>query len=239
MTMRLTRRKHLWRYCSRCLLTGLAIVAYLTSTIGFPLPVSRAREQSLSSDCQGRQCGCPESERSQQKCCCFPHGHKVDSTAVQEKSEIACSSCERWVARPESSKGVPWASRPSKTQGVPPKSLTPARGESGSKECPSCSQQPISRPGAHPNGKDQAEKGDCPSSSKGQSPFSAWVLGVSALRCHGLSTLWIAAGAVLPPPPALTWSPSWPLTGWLGYHDAESNFRVKSPPDRPPRSAHL
>src|SRR5438445_533558 len=137
MTMRLTRRKHLGRYCSRCLLTGLAIVAYLTSTIGFPLPVSRAREQSPSSDCQGHQCGCPESDCSQQKCCCFPHGNKVDSTAVQEKPEIACSSCERSATR-----------------------------------------QPIC---AHQNGKHQSNV--------------RWLLGVNALRCHGLSTLWIAAGA--------------------------------------------
>ena len=158
--MRVTQRKHLWRYRSCCLLTCLAITAYLTSTIGFPLPTSRAKEPSPSSACQAGQCGCSEADRNRDQCCCSRRG----------------------------------------------------RG---------------------------SEKEKSPSRSKGQSPSSAWVLGVNVLRCHGLSTSWITTGAVLVPPPAVTWSPSWALTGWLWYRDAESNLRVQSPPDPPPRSAHL
>ena len=31
-----------------------------------------------------------------------------------------------------------------------------------------------------------------------------WIVGVHAQKCHGLSTEWVAAGAILPPPPTVT-----------------------------------
>ncbi|HEV3256996.1 MAG TPA: hypothetical protein VG013_08970 [Gemmataceae bacterium] len=64
---------------------------------------------------------------------------------------------------------------------------------------------------------------------------SRWVLGVEALRCHGLNTVWASTGAVVPPPPVLTWRPFWPLSGCLSFADAAPLPQVLTPPDPPPR----
>jgi hypothetical protein len=63
---------------------------------------------------------------------------------------------------------------------------------------------------------------------------TASVIGVAALHCHGLSTLWVAAGAVLPPPP-LAWSPRLTASERI---DSEDVFAVRLPSlplDPPPR----
>jgi hypothetical protein len=62
-----------------------------------------------------------------------------------------------------------------------------------------------------------------------------WVAGVSALTCKGLSTLWLAGGAVLPPPQAVSWSPEEGALFWLAPM-SEAAFRLALPwPLPPPR----
>jgi len=62
-----------------------------------------------------------------------------------------------------------------------------------------------------------------------------WVMGVESLRCRGLTTLWASAGAVVPPPPVLSWRPFWPLRGALSFADASPRVHLPVPPDPPPR----
>ncbi|HXG09831.1 MAG TPA: hypothetical protein VNK04_08590 [Gemmataceae bacterium] len=57
----------------------------------------------------------------------------------------------------------------------------------------------------------------------------------AALRCHGLSTVWITTGAVLLPSPS-AWTPGWSVVAWL-IDWAPRRFAVAFPPlDPPPRS---
>ena len=62
-----------------------------------------------------------------------------------------------------------------------------------------------------------------------------WVIGLTALRCRGLSTVWVTTGSVLPPAAPLAWRPWPPLVATLSYPDRLPNTHPPSPPDPPPR----
>jgi hypothetical protein len=62
-----------------------------------------------------------------------------------------------------------------------------------------------------------------------------WMQQISALKCQGLSNLWISGGTVVPPPPILTWQPFWPLVGSLEDGAIPAWMLPTLPPDRPPR----
>jgi hypothetical protein len=62
-----------------------------------------------------------------------------------------------------------------------------------------------------------------------------WVGGPSALGCHGLSTVWIASGAVTPPPASVAWQSYAPPGDWLTTSRADPVGVALIPPDPPPR----
>ena len=62
-----------------------------------------------------------------------------------------------------------------------------------------------------------------------------WAVTLSALRCRGLTTLWVAAGAVLPPPAPLAWAPPAPPAGGLPLAAARASRLPQPPPSPPPR----
>src|SRR5262245_41123526 len=62
-----------------------------------------------------------------------------------------------------------------------------------------------------------------------------WVAGLSALKCKGVATLWATSGAVIPPPPDITFAPCLPAGEWLPLAgDAPVTIAVR-PPVPPPR----
>jgi hypothetical protein len=64
-----------------------------------------------------------------------------------------------------------------------------------------------------------------------------WVSSFAAQNCRGMSTLWITSGAVLPPSPAVAWSPALRPLGWVSCLDVNPLPIALSPPDPPPRSS--
>lgn len=70
--------------------------------------------------------------------------------------------------------------------------------------------------------------------SAGSRPV-AWVLGVQAQRCRGVSTFWITTGAVLPPIPALVRDPALVPSDWLRLPGASACLLAPAPLLRPPR----
>lgn len=61
-----------------------------------------------------------------------------------------------------------------------------------------------------------------------------WVVGLAALRCHGLTGSWISGAAVVPPP-VMSWSPELPVVGWVSFHDLSLLSLAVCPLDPPPR----
>jgi hypothetical protein len=156
-SMRFLRRRIGWRRAVRCAGTGIALVAYLFATIGFPMPTATARTAGTASGVQTSPCGCCGAGAS---CCC----------AGKRQAPAPC------CVRP----------RPS---GAAPATLV-------------------------------------------------WVGGPAAMGCRGASTIWIACGAVTPPPPAVTWEPHPPAGDWLTLAADRPLGPALVPPDPPPRCTH-
>jgi hypothetical protein len=62
-----------------------------------------------------------------------------------------------------------------------------------------------------------------------------WELGVVALQCHGLSTLWVSSGAATPPTPPIVWSPFLAPWDWLPEVVCAPDRRPVPPLEPPPR----
>ncbi len=62
-----------------------------------------------------------------------------------------------------------------------------------------------------------------------------WGLGVSAMNCRGLNTLWATTGAALPARPPLAWSPCLAPAGWTPARSESALLLPCHPLDPPPR----
>jgi hypothetical protein len=189
------QRRYFWRPYIRRLTGGVALLSYVTSALGLPLPSPIKKDRSVPFPCQDRACGCTSAEQSSHSCCCFT---PEERRAWAERHGVTPTGCCGGGA---SEKGE-------------------CRG--CSQACQGCEQEAgvDEKPCCVPNGKSVR-----------------WSSGLSALRCKGQGTLWVTTGAVLPPPPPLTWCPSMPCTGWLAYPDIGVVTIAATPPDPPPRLA--
>jgi hypothetical protein len=188
--MQRARRRRSGRPWTHRACAGLALAAFLTATLGFPLPPPSPKDRSRPFPCQDHACGCQSAEECWQHCCCF-------------------TAAERWAwAREHHAEPPAYAERPA------------AGGDGG------C---------CHTDGRAAccsdhgARKARRPSSSP-------WLAGVAAMHCHGQASLWLAAGAVTPPPPLVTWRPYLRPGAWLSYPAADPPAVSLLPPDPPPRS---
>ena len=64
------------------------------------------------------------------------------------------------------------------------------------------------------------------------------LVGLSALQCQGLTTLWQSIGAVVLPRPC-TWTEQLPLVAWIVSPHSVRLIHFIAPPDPPPRVAHV
>jgi hypothetical protein len=63
--------KVLLRRFARRLVVGLAVIAYLAATVGFPLPASSGKDRSIPYPCMDHACGCQSAIQCWTSCCCF------------------------------------------------------------------------------------------------------------------------------------------------------------------------
>jgi hypothetical protein len=204
------RRKRFWRACRHRLCAGLTLLAYLLTALGIPLP---AGAQGGDHPCQGHSCGCSVSAQVSQTCCCV-----VAQKPVQPTAPSTCSHCPNPSADPP--QGRCGGGQPECGEAT----TTCCAGKARS-SC--CEHKPATVPGTEPSA--QTKQADGPPSPGGVH----WVLGLSALKCQGLSTLWATSGAVLPPAPPLTWGPFFRPIGWLRTLDLVP-LALATPPLTPP-----
>jgi hypothetical protein len=105
-------------------------------------------------------------------------------------------------------------------------------------EPPPYAERPHDHHCAHCDQHDSAKPRPC--CARGAAPASGlnWLGGPGALGCHGHATVWIASGAVTPPPAALVWQPLAPPAGWLSSAPERPLGLSLIPPDPPPRPCH-
>jgi hypothetical protein len=188
------------------LAVALALVSYLTTAIGCPLPTILHKDRSQPFPCQDHACGCQSAEACWRHCCCFTpeerlawaQEHHIEPPAYAEKP------------RPQGWRTVPLRGQ---AEGQTACCTTPGHASS---TC--CSAEP-SRPA-----KDPAPKAG-----------SRWILGLAALHCQGTPTQWLLSGAASPPPIPLDWNPGWPLVGRVQTRDPFASSYPLRPPDPPPR----
>jgi hypothetical protein len=245
-----------WRTLRRRLCAAVTLLGYLLATFGVPLPATARKAEDLPFPCRDHPCGCLTAEQCWTACCCFtpeqrwawarqhhveppafaekPSGHSWRTTrlrdreAVPAKQPTRCSNCPAHGGTQEKR---PEPAKPccSPRQGHPPccqqPQPTPARTKA------SCCQKPPSGPSCKPSTTSQEREGK--SAGKGT---MRWGLGVAALRCQGVNTLWATTGAALPAGPPLTWTLWQPAVTWLSYPPESPLGLPPSPPEPPPRA---
>jgi hypothetical protein len=228
--MRNTRWRIVWRAVRRRLIPSLTLVAYLGAAIGFPVSPLPAKQGGQPFPCQNHQCGCRSAEECWRHCCCF--------TAEQ-----------RWAWAREHHVEPPAVAEPPSTSGwrsVRLRDLDSGKGVSQT-ECACCAKKPIA-----PGSTAAAERGGQIAdrqTSRSQAaaslhrnvarpstkPTSRWSVSVSAFRCHGLASVWVSSGAVLPSISTPAWAPCLVPVGWLESSNPAAPESAPLPPVPPPR----
>jgi hypothetical protein len=215
------RRKIPWRSLRRRLAAAVTLCAYLAAALGLPLPASPPREKGQPFPCMDHPCGCQTAEQCWTSCCCL-------------------TAEERWAwARAHNVQPPAYAERPAAAdQGW---STTPLRDQAEGKTPPhgrgACCRSEKSCRADSARDRGCCQPSTSPSSDKADNARGGvrWVLGVSAQRCQGLTTLWVSTGTTLPPPRVVAWAPSADPAGWLSSTDTTAFLLSRTPPAPPPR----
>jgi hypothetical protein len=229
----------------------LAIVAYLATTIGFPLPAAVSKRGGAF-PCQHHACGCATAAQCWDHCCCFTpseklawaHEHHVEPPA-KLIAEVAALEAESHTAAEVSA-----------THPAPRKSCcahhdyTACETESHScataglpsSACPpheSSTAQRVNRDthsAAHHDHDHHHANGCCEDHDEDDDSLGiTLVIGVKARQCRGLADSWCQSGAVVPAPPSVTWQFQWNVVEWLALDSTQTAAAHLAPPIRPPR----
>lgn len=107
---------------------------------------------------------------------------------------------------------------------------------------PSCCEQDDHPPSARPScctvAKSQAKSQGTQSQSAAKTaPRSSvrWIVGITALKCQGHATTWIAIAAALPPPLPVTWQPTCPFLHSIPSFEQQPFIAAAKPLMEPPR----
>jgi hypothetical protein len=209
---------------------AVALFSYLAAVIGFPLPATR-KDTSLPFPCQEHACGCQSAEECWSSCCCFSpeerwawaEAHHVVPPDYAERPAAKASDSVRLCDREEEHDEAPAACC--------------GHGHAQHGSCCAKGSATTSHPGCCSH--EEHEDNSAAASETEDRSSVRWVVGVSALRCKGLSTIWVGSGAVLLVPPAVNGLP------YRVRHDALANrdtFAVRvarTPPSPPPRLDHV
>jgi hypothetical protein len=206
--MRPSRRNTFWRPFRRKLCAAVTLFAYVLTSLSIPLPAAASKAGADASSCCQQVCGCPAEERERHQCCCFHPAPPPEPRKTGASKKRSC--CE-----------------------------TPAEPGCDSPCCKEHAPENAPLPQADPDEEDpqtqQEEPEDIPAQEPAPGKGPRWVLGISALKCQGLSTLWVTSGAALPPATPLTWSPVLGRIDWLSSSSFFALDLSPDPPAPPPR----
>lgn len=200
-------------------LTALTVVlAYLAAMIGFPMPASARKISSEPFPCQNHSCGCMNAEQCRHSCCCFTAQQRRDWAVANQVEPAEVDG--GWNDRPQGQKSE------------------------AKKDCCGGSCMVVHKPTvAQPADAACEEKACCHEDGLNDEDDSIssgsvrWVLGLDQQKCRGQQNLWIASGAVLPPPESVVVSFDQLLSDWVRPIANRANSVVTFLLDPPPRSS--
>lgn len=210
---------HPWSIRRRGFCVGLALLAYMLTALGIPLPAAPpTKDRRQPFPCQDRACGCQNAEECWRHCCCF-----------SPEERLAWAEA-RGITPPA------YAEKPATSGWHSVRQRDQAGGTDSPAGCCRCCQAKVysARPSLTVESFLTPSNRCRPSSSTSpQTP--RWVCGLSVLRCQGLTTLWSATGAVLPPPTPFAWQRECPFVGRVAVAMVHQTVCSFAPPIPPPR----
>jgi hypothetical protein len=217
--MRKRRPTILWRSLRRRICAAVALVAYLTAAVGMPLPASTLRTGGMPFPCQYLLCGC-ENAAQCNDCGCF--------TPEQRAA---------WT-RTEGTETPPCAEKPAESvQAVAASAEKTDQEEPAEKTCCCCAGKNVdgcSMPCCRNKGREAGCAARKPNAPAPQD-FLPPALALGALKCRGVATLWVSAGAVPPSEPPLSCQPCMPAPDRINRIDHFAIARHSIPLEPPPR----
>jgi hypothetical protein len=202
-----------WR---RRLVAVISLAAYLTTTIGVPMPATANKEHGVPYPCQGHACGCRTAGECWDHCCCYTaeqklawaHEHHVKPPAHLVADVAAAQQC----------------------------SLTLCSVTQSTSQSPATSAPKNACCAKHDDHHDDADH-DGPSCHKHDAKSSGvtFVLGFMARKCRGQADAWCTSGAVSPPPALVAWQFHWDVVEWLSLDARPFLSSDLAPPVPPPR----
>ncbi len=219
--MATTRRKTFWRRLRQRLWVAVSLLAYLAASLGFPLPApARHKPGGQPFPCQDHPCGCQSAEQCWTHCCCLTpeqHWEWARRHHVEPPAYATRPDPRGWRTMP----------RRGRDEGAGVETTCPDCAREKDTARPCCGDGDCCRPTPAP--------APAPESPPPDEGGAHWALGLSALRCQGLATLWVGGGAVLPPPPRPAWAPGLAPVAWALNTDPTAPRVFTSPPIPPPR----
>lgn len=206
-----------WRPVTRRLTASVALAAYLAACIGFPAPDARSKEASQPFPCQGHPCGCRTAEQCWRQCCCMSPEQRLEWARDNNVTPPA------YAVLPAGGWNSPRLRDQEQVAEGCAHCTAKQGGNSLTAESTSCCSKKSST--------EDCCRTEAPRSGK----RTVWLLGLSALRCQGHSTLWLSVAAVVPPPPAVRWTPHFAAEGWLKPQSLSVSTLDPQPLDPPPR----
>jgi hypothetical protein len=189
----------------------IALVAYLVTATGVPLPVHAAKGDGQPFPCQHHACGCATAEQCWRQCCCFTPQEKLAWARKNGVIPPAHLVLEVAALAPDDH-----------DNDNPPRGRCCARRDESPREHSMCDE-------------DHHDHDGCTSCEHSeQSTSSGLIIGIAAMKCRGLSTLWCATGAVIPPPESITWQFRWNVVGCVAHRQELAKNFEPLPLERPP-----
>jgi hypothetical protein len=205
--MAASRHRAIRRSLAHRVCAALALICYLTTSMGFPLPSFASKPGGQAFPCQNHPCGCATAEECWTHCCCF-------------------TPDEHWAWAQANHVEPPSYAEPPRTEGW----RTIRLRDRCAHENGSCCATPQAD-GACCRAKDSARA----KPGKASSPGHRWLVGFCSMKCRGGISHWIAIGAVAPPPRTLGWQMYWPALAWLSLAGDHPHPQTLLPLDPPPR----
>ena len=221
-------------------LVALALAAYLTSTVGIPLPADSGKQHGVAYPCQHHRCGCLSAAECWDHCCCYTPRQKlawarenhVDPPA-RLVAQVAADSLHASAAEPPETKSICCARRA--TQDVSSHDHDDDHDACDHKACDHDSSNHDPRDHAVCASRSCAPQS---ASCKQLAPRPSGITFVPAARarqCRALPDLWSVSGAVLPFPASVTWRFQWNVVEWLALDPRPLVANNPVPPVPPPR----
>lgn len=184
--MRLLTHRRFWMALAYRLVVLGAGLAYMVAALEIPLPVLVHKDRSQPFPCQDHPCGCRTAEQCWSHCCCFT---PEERWAWAKAHNIEPPAYAEKPAEKPAARGWNRIKLRDRAQ-TTPSGKSCCQANTGQAHC--CQQT-----------------GDPSAKTFSRSRRQGAVTIMTVWRCHGYSTVWISAGAVLPVATVAAWSPDW------------------------------